>query len=150
MSIARWILALVLGGFLILFGALKLLGQAHIFQYIEASAAAAELPLSGQGIFYPILHYLTGIAEIVAGVMVIIPATRALGAFFGVGVIGGAIVFHMSPYLGINTPAGFAEGAEAPWTLADFPPASEHSPVLFIVACVMIAVAVLNLALSRR
>lgn len=155
-NIVRWGVALALGLFLIAFGAMKFSG-AHIFQFIEANAAAQNLPL--QGLFHPALNSVTGAAEILAGLLIILPATRMLGGLLGLGVIGGAIVFHISPYLGINTPGGFAEGSDgAPWTLAseaagsvvaDFPPVSEYSPVLFIIALVMFAVALTNLALTR-
>lgn len=156
-NIVRWGVAIALGLFLIAFGVTKFTG-AHIFQFIEANAAAKDLPL--QGLFHPTLNMITGVAEILAGVLVLVPATRAVGGLLGLGVIGGAIVFHVSPYLGVSTPAGFAETADgAPWTLAaqasdtvaaDFPPVAEYSPFLFILAVVMFLVALANLALSRK
>ena len=36
--------------------------------------------------------------------MLIIPKTRLLGALAGLGVLVGAIGFHISPWLGINVP----------------------------------------------
>lgn len=149
----RWGAAIVLGVFLIGMGVTKFTG-AHIFQFIEAQAAANDLPL--QGLFYPLLNHVTGLSEIVAGALVLLPATRFFGALVGAGVIGGAIAFHLSgivglPYLGISTPTGFAEGASAPWDLADFVPADPtgYSPALFIIALVMFGLALFNLYLAR-
>jgi len=40
-------------------------------------------------------RYESGIAELVAAVL-LLPATRALGALFGLGVISGAVFFHLT------------------------------------------------------
>ncbi|MGD2134409.1 MAG: hypothetical protein PVI23_16585 [Maricaulaceae bacterium] len=154
MGIVRWVVAIVLAVFLIGIGAMKFAG-AHIFQFIEAKATANGLPLAD--LFYPQINYAVGGAEIIAGLLILLPATRMLGGLLGAGVITGAIAFHLSPlvgmdYLGVVTPTGFADGAAAPWELNDFVPAdpAEYSPMLFIVAVVMFFVALANLALSRR
>ena len=47
---------------------------------------------------------LTGVAEIGTAILILIPRTRLLGAFAGLGVLAGAIGFHLSPWLGINVP----------------------------------------------
>ena len=47
---------------------------------------------------------LTGIAELAVAALVLIPRTRLLGALGGVGVVVGAVGFHLSPWLGINVP----------------------------------------------
>lgn len=146
MTIVRCSLALALALFLIFFGAMKF-GGAHIFQLIEAKAAAGDLP--GQGLFHPGLNTVTGLAEILAGLLIVLPTTRVPGLLLATGILGGALVFHLSPYLGVMTPSGFAtENDGAPWTLADFPPAAEHTPVLFAIACGALVVAVLNLILT--
>ncbi|MFZ1368740.1 MAG: DoxX family protein [Ferruginibacter sp.] len=43
----------------------------------------------------------TGIAELVASVLLLIPRTTLLGAFMGTGLMSGAIYFHLTK-LGIN------------------------------------------------
>ena len=153
-NIVRWAVAIVLAVFLIGIGAMKFAG-AHIFQFIEAKATANSLPLAD--LFHPAINYAVGGAEIVAGLLILIPATRMLGGLIGTAVIAGAIAFHLSPfigmdYLGIATPTGFADGAAAPWELNDFVPAdpAEYSPMLFIIAVVMFLVSLINLALSRK
>ena len=47
---------------------------------------------------------LTGVAEIVTALLILFPRTRLLGALAGLGVLAGAIGFHLSPWLGINVP----------------------------------------------
>ncbi len=159
MTIAKWGLALILGLFLIAFGLMKFTG-AHIFQFIEANAAAKALPFAG--LFHPLLNGLVGVAELGAGLLIVAPLflsgplgaemanrLRVLGGLLGLGVIGGAIVFHLSPYLGVNTPGGFsAQSDGAPWTYADF--TEERAPVLFIMAVVMAGVAAANLWVTLR
>lgn len=146
MTIVKWGLALVLGLFLIAFGVTKFTG-AHIFQFIEANAAANGLPFAG--LFHPVLNTVVGVVEIIAGVLIIWPATRAFGAMLGSAVIAGAVAFHLSPYLGVNTPGGFSAISDgAPWTATDF--TDDRSPILFGLAVVMLAVAVTTWLLSRR
>lgn len=153
MRALHWGLAIVLGLFLLGMGVMKFTG-AHIFQFIEARAAAEGLPLAGY--FYPLMNNLVGAAEIIAGALILIPATRFLGSVLGAGIIAGALAFHLSgyvglPYLGIATPTGLAEGAAPPWDMSDFVPAdpAQYSPMLFILALAMFAVALANIALSR-
>jgi len=43
----------------------------------------------------------TGVAELVASVLILIPATTAFGAAIGIGLMGGAIFFHLTR-LGIS------------------------------------------------
>lgn len=43
-----------------------------------------------------------GTMEIVASVLVVIPATRVLGAAFSLGIMSGAIFFHLASPLGID------------------------------------------------
>ncbi len=42
------------------------------------------------------------IAEIIASILVVIPLTRAWGALFGLGIMSGAIFFHVVSPLGID------------------------------------------------
>jgi uncharacterized membrane protein YphA (DoxX/SURF4 family) len=43
-----------------------------------------------------------GIAELIASILLIIPVTRRLGALMGLGVISGAIFFHLFTPLGVH------------------------------------------------
>lgn len=45
---------------------------------------------------------LVGIAELIACVLLIIPTTRLLGALLSIGIISGAIFFHLATPLGVN------------------------------------------------
>lgn len=45
--------------------------------------------------------YGVGIAELIASILLIVPATRHWGALFGLGVLSGAIFFHLFTPLGV-------------------------------------------------
>lgn len=111
MSIVNRILTYALGLFLISSGMAKFTGG-HVFQYIEHK--------SGLDIFYPYVNHATGAAEILVGLLILVPATRLAGALGAAGIMAGAIGFHLSPWLGVSMPTGLADGASAPWTAADF------------------------------
>ncbi|MEM9516085.1 MAG: DoxX family protein [Actinomycetota bacterium] len=125
MSTVSRILTYALGLFLISSGVAKFTGG-HVFQYIEFK--------SGLDIFYPYVNHATGAAEILVGVLVLIPATRLAGAIGAAGIMAGAIGFHLSPWLGVSMPTGLTEGAAAPWTAADF--AESTTSVTFALAIV--------------
>ena len=59
---------------------------------------------SGLGFFEPYVRMMTGVAELLSAVLLLVPKTRLLGALAGTGVLLGAIGFHLSPWLGINVP----------------------------------------------
>lgn len=59
---------------------------------------------TGIGFFEPALRYATGVAELVAAALLIIPRTRFLGAAIAGTVTLGAIGFHLSPFLGVQIP----------------------------------------------
>ncbi len=154
MAIVKWLLAIVTGGFLVAFGVMKFT-TAHIFQFIEAKATLEGLPLAD--LFHPEVNAVVGGAEIAAGALILLGVLlsldniRRLGALLAVALIGGAVGFHLSPYLGINTPTGLSVNAAAPWEIpADFTPAipAEYPPVLFYIAVVMGGVAVVNLLVT--
>jgi uncharacterized membrane protein YphA (DoxX/SURF4 family) len=113
MSLLNRILAYALGVFLVSSGIAKFAGG-HVFQYIEYQ--------SNLDIFYPYVNHATGMAEILAGVFILIRTTRLAGAAIATGVMAGAIGFHLSPWLGVSMPTGLVDGATAPWTAADFTP----------------------------
>lgn len=111
MSFITRILTAGLGLFLVSAGISKFTGG-HVFAYIEYQ--------SGFDLFDPYVAALTGVAEIVAGSLLLFRRTRLLGATLGGIVMAGAVAFHLSPWLGVAPPTGFAEGAASPWTAADF------------------------------
>ena len=90
------ILALVVAAGFIFFGVQKFGSENIIF------ATIAER--SGISFFEPLIRMLTGIAEVGTAILILIPRTRLLGALAGLGVLAGAIGFHLSPWLGINVP----------------------------------------------
>ena len=49
----------------------------------------------------PIGRIITGISELIAGILLLIPKTVWIGAFLTMGIIGGAIVMHLTK-LGIE------------------------------------------------
>lgn len=44
----------------------------------------------------PFGRYASGVAELIAGVLLLVPATRAYGAVLGAGIMGGAIMSHLT------------------------------------------------------
>ena len=153
MNILKWVLALAVGVFLIFFGVTKFTGGAHIFPYIEYKATALGFPMAD--LFFPLVNYLTGALELVAGALVIIPATRKLGAAIAVLPFLGAFGFHLSPLLGVVTPDGYADPAPTEALAAGGPFLRDAfstgaSPALFTIASVMLVVSVVNLFLQRR
>ncbi len=90
------ILALVLAAGFIFFGVQKF-GETNLIFSIIAERSGIEL-------FEPLIRRLTGIAELVTALLLLIPATRKLGILAAIGVLVGAIGFHLSSWLGINVP----------------------------------------------
>ncbi|MFT6408213.1 MAG: putative membrane protein YphA (DoxX/SURF4 family) [Arenicella sp.] len=52
--------------------------------------------------FESIGGYVIGAVELIAAALLIVPATRKLGALLGLGVISGAIFFHLATPLGVD------------------------------------------------
>ena len=52
--------------------------------------------------FESIGGYVIGSAELIASILLIIPASRRLGALLGIGIMSGAIFFHLFTPLGVN------------------------------------------------
>ncbi|MEM8935714.1 MAG: hypothetical protein AAGC77_04845 [Pseudomonadota bacterium] len=153
MGIVRWVLALGVGAFLIFFGIAKFTGGAHIFPYIEYKASALGAPLAG--LAYPLGNYATGALELAAGVLLILPMTRILGAKLAVLPFLGAFLFHLSPLLGVVTPDGFADpkpiaalAAGGPFTLADF--SASASAGLFTFATIGLIASFANFVIQTR
>ncbi len=80
--------------------------------------------------------YVIGGVELIASALLIIPATRKLGALLGLGVISGAIFFHLATPLGVNrviNAAGETDGG-----------------ILFFMACGVWLSCLLILILSKK
>ena len=114
-------LCLILAAGFIFFGAQKFGAGNHIFETIAER--------SGLSFFEPYVRILTGVAELLTAIFLLLPRTRLTGAVMGTGVLLGAIGFHLSPWLGINVP--------------------EVGHFLFIVACAMLVLSIVT-AISLR
>ncbi|MEQ1864127.1 MAG: hypothetical protein ABL996_05685 [Micropepsaceae bacterium] len=57
---------------------------------------------SGIGLFEPAGRWIIGLAELAASILLFIPRTRIFGAGIAMGVISGAIVFHLFTPLGVE------------------------------------------------
>ncbi len=55
----------------------------------------------GIGIFEPYGRFLIGTAELVASILLLMPRTQVYGAMVTIGVLGGAIFFHLFTPLGV-------------------------------------------------
>ena len=96
MKNATLILSFIVAAGFIFFGVQKFGATNPIFSIIADR--------SGISLFEPVIRMLTGVAELGTALLILIPRTRLLGAFAGLGVLIGAIGFHLSPWLGINVP----------------------------------------------
>lgn len=90
------ILALLLAAGFIFFGVQKFGTTNPVFSIIAER--------SGIGLFEPLVRMMTGAGELLAALMLLIPAARKLGTLLGLAILIGAIGFHLSPWLGINVP----------------------------------------------
>ena len=90
------ILALIVAAGFFFFGVQKFGAENIVFETIAER--------SGISLFEPLIRMLTGVAEVGTSILIITPRTRLLGALAGLGVLAGAIGFHLSPWLGINVP----------------------------------------------
>ncbi len=119
--------AYLLSAFLVFMGVQKFGAENVIF------ATIAER--SGIALFEPTIRMATGAGEILTAVLLILPSLRFFGALGALAIIGGAIGFHLSPWLGMSV--AMAPGA-AP------------SPMLFIMAVVFFALSAFVLMQARR
>ncbi len=139
MTILKWVLALALAGFMAFMGLNKFMGDNPVFSYIAWRSDIAQ--------FEPLVRMATGVGEFGAAALLILPATRRLGAMLAIVILIGAIGFHLSPWLGINAPVALAEGATPPY---DTPADYVKSPFLFYSAIGALVAALANFALSGR
>jgi uncharacterized membrane protein YphA (DoxX/SURF4 family) len=135
------LLTIALGLFLISAGVAKFT-TGHVFQYIEFK--------SGIDLFYPFVNNLTGIAEIVAGLAILYRPTRIFGAAGALGLMIGAIAFHLSPWLGTSIPTGLADGAASPWEAADFASTTSSGTLVLAIVSAVRAGAIVRAELRTR
>ena len=88
----------VLAAGFIFFGVQKFGASNAIFEIIAHR--------SGIDLFEPLIRRLTGAAELAVAALFLIPniKAKALAALGAIGLLIGAIGFHLSPWLGINVP----------------------------------------------
>ncbi len=118
--------AILLAAFLLMMGAQKFGAENVIFATIAGK--------SGIALFEPMIRMATGVAEIGAALLLILRRTRLLGALGAVAIIGGAIGFHLSPWLGIKVAMA---------------PGAEPTSMLFMMAVASFVLALLTLFLAR-
>jgi hypothetical protein len=97
--IVSWVLAIGLAAALVfLVGLPKFVGPEPnpIFALIAGR--------TGVSLFEPYVRYAVGGAELGAAILLIMPRTRFYGALVAGAVAIGAIVFHLSPFLGTEIP----------------------------------------------
>lgn len=108
---------------------------------------------SGIAFFEPWARYATAVAELAAVVLVIWPRTRARGAMLALAVTAGAIVFHLSPWLGMAAPLpeAVAEAARQGRTMAEIfaTPLPTDKGAMFLLACIIAVLAGATIAVER-
>jgi uncharacterized membrane protein YphA (DoxX/SURF4 family) len=82
-TIVWWVLRVLLGAAFVFFSLPKLTGDAQTIQTFTALGAE------------PVLRYVTGLLELVGGVMLFIPRTTLYGAAVGAVTMLGAIASHL-------------------------------------------------------
>ncbi len=134
----RWLhmgLTVLLAVFMVFMGIQKFGAVNPVFQYIAEQ--------SGIGLFEPVVRIATGMAEVLAAALLIaglfVASVRSFGGMLSAAIIGGAILFHLSPWLGISAPVAFDEQGQY-----------VHSPMLFIMAVMFFAIALVVTWLARR
>ena len=100
--VLSWALGLTLAVLLLIVAFVQMTGPVPnpIFGMIAAR--------SHIGLFEPFGRYLVALAEIVAVALVVYPRTRAKGAMLALVVVLGAVLLHLSPWLGVETLQGAA------------------------------------------
>ncbi len=106
-SLLSWLLALFLMAVLLYLADAKLLGDPAQTNAVFDTIARE----SGIALFEPTGRYVVGLLEVFAAVLLLLPFTRRFGAFVSFCIAGGAVMFHLSPWLGAEAPvaAGAAE-----------------------------------------
>lgn len=84
MKMLSWILSLIVAGILL---------QTLFYKFTGAAESVYIFEQTGLGDFGRIG---SGIVELIASVLILIPATRPVGAILALGVVTGAIIFHLT------------------------------------------------------
>lgn len=145
--VLSWSFALALAGFLLAMSFQKFFGYDPnpVFGLIAAR--------SGIDLFEPGLRYVTGVLELIAAALVLWPAMRQRGAMLGLFVAAGAIVFHLSPWLGWQVPKAaplsqaLAQGMTAAQIDALNLPTDKGA--MFLLAIAIAALAVVSIFVER-
>jgi hypothetical protein len=134
MNALRWGSGIPLAAFLVFMGSQKFTTPNPVFSYIAEQ--------SGMAIFEPTIRLLVGVSELAAAALILtglfLGMARGLGGVLSLGVIGGAIVFHLSPWLGVNAPMAYDEAG-----------AYVTSPMLFVMALVFFAFSAVQVFAER-
>ena len=146
--VLSWSFGLALAGLLLAMSFQKFFGldPNPVFGLIAAK--------SGIGLFEPGLRYVTAVLELVAAGLVVWPAMRQRGAMLGLFVALGAIVFHLSPWLGWQIPRpgplsqALAQGMTAAQIDALNLPTDKGA--MFLLAVAIAALAGLSILIERR
>ncbi len=126
----KWVmhaLAIVLGLAMLFMGAQKFGAENLVFQTIAQK--------SGLSFFEPGFRIFSGVLEVVAGLLMFYTGSRGVGAALCTGIVAGAVVFHLSPWLG--TKVALEVGAEPTYSL-------------FTMAVVYLVLALINLFFYRK
>jgi len=83
--------------------ALRIIAAVIMLQtlYFKFTAQPESVYIFSKAGMEPVGRIMTGIAELVASILLLIPSTIALGALMGIGIMTGAIFFHLA-ILGIE------------------------------------------------
>ena len=90
---------------------------------------------TGIAFFEPVFRMFSGVLEVLAGLLMFHPRTRGAGAALATAIVAGAVVFHLSPWLGMKV--SMAAGAEPTYTL-------------FTMALMFLVLALINLFMNRH
>lgn len=127
MNWIKHILALALAAAMLFMGLQKFGAENIVFSTIAQN--------TGIAFFEPQFRLFSGVLEVLAGLLMLLPRTRGAGALLASGIVAGAVVFHLTPWLG--TKVALAVGAEPTYQL-------------FIMALVFLVLALINLVLYRK
>lgn len=94
---------------------------------------------SGYPIFEPAGRVVTAIFELLAALFLLFPMTRRFGAFISFLILSGALVLHLSPWLGREIPVSLTPGD-----------AATDGGALFSLAIAMVVASVLILVAHPR
>lgn len=101
MNVLRWILALILAGLFLFMASFKfmpeLTGEANpVFPLIAKNTGIAFVE--------PYFRWVTGVLELITGLLLIMPRTRLAGAGLALCIMIGALGSHLTPILGMEVP----------------------------------------------